>query len=143
MWRLYAIVASILWGLDYSLTEKALEKIRLPTLLAVELAVGFVCMIALSLVSGNFKRDVMTLVNARSDLVVVALIVIAFNVANALIVLSIGSKNAALAGIIEISYPLFIVLFSWLLFKEGSLSLSTIVGGALILTGVCLIFVLN
>ena len=33
-----------------------------------------------------------------------------------LLYLSIGSRNATLASLIEITYPLFVVLFAWLLF---------------------------
>ena len=64
-------------------------------------------------------------------------------VANMFIVLSIGSKNAALSGLIEISYPLFIALFSWLFFRENNLSVGAILGGTFVLIGVSLIYVSN
>src|SRR5271163_1756264 len=32
MWALYAIIAAILWGVDYALTEKVLQSVRFPML---------------------------------------------------------------------------------------------------------------
>lgn len=53
--------------------------------------------------------------------------------------LSIAAKNASLAGLIEISYPIFIILFSILLFQENPLNLAVVIGGALIFAGVAII----
>jgi uncharacterized membrane protein len=54
---------------------------------------------------------------------------------------SIEQKNATLAGLIEIAYPLFIVLFSWLLFRQLHLDAGSLVGGILIVTGAILVSV--
>ena len=66
--------------------------------------------------------------------------VVALLVAEVFISLSIVNKNATLAGLIEITYPLFIVLFAWLLFKEGQLTLGTALGSLCILCGVGVIY---
>lgn len=57
--------------------------------------------------------------------------------------LSITNKNATLAGLIEISYPVFIILFAYLLFKENQLSISAAAGGSLIFLGIFIIYYFN
>lgn len=143
MWLVYAVGASILWGLDYALTEKILKKISFPTLLSIELFFGFISMLAISLVLGSYKTDFHTITNSKTLLYLVIGITLSFAFANTFIVLSIQGKNASIAGLIEIAYPLFIVLFSWLLFKENNLNLATWIGGGLVFVGVSVIYLFN
>jgi drug/metabolite transporter (DMT)-like permease len=143
MWTLYAIIAAILWGLDYALTEKVLHSIRFPVLLGIELFFGFLTMVGIAIFTGSYKADWAGVFSSNRTLLFVVAIVVAFNVANTFIVLSIGDKNATLSGLIEISYPLFIALITWLVFKENNLSVGTVVGGLFILTGVSLIYFFN
>jgi drug/metabolite transporter (DMT)-like permease len=60
-----------------------------------------------------------------------------------LLFLSIDSKNATLTSLIEISYPIFVVVFAYLLFKQVHLNLSMMIGGLLILAGAAIIIVNN
>jgi drug/metabolite transporter (DMT)-like permease len=143
MWALYAIIASILWGVDYALTEKVLQNVRFSTLLSIELFIGFLTMLGIAVFSGSFKADFTELFSSNGTLMLVVAIVVAFNIANMFIVLSIGDKNATLSGLIEISYPLFIALFSWMLFRENNLNAGAIFGGVLVLVGVSLIYLFN
>ena len=50
-----------------------------------------------------------------------------------------GAKNPTLVSLIEISYPLFVVLFTWIFFREMQLNPVTCVGGLLVLAGVAVI----
>ena len=143
MWALYAIIAAILWGVDYALTEKVLQSVRFPMLLSIELFFGFLTMFAFTIFSGSYKIEWAGLLSSNKTMTLVAAIVLAFNIANMFIVLSIGDKNATLSGLIEISYPLFIALFSWLFFRENNLSAGTVSGGIFILVGVSLIYFSN
>lgn len=56
-----------------------------------------------------------------------------------LLIASIAGKNATLAALIEISYPVFVVLFAWILFGEYHLTPRVMLGAGLIITGVLLI----
>lgn len=112
-------------------------------LLSIELFFGFLTMLCIAFFSGSYKADLGSLISSNRTLVLVAAIVVAFNIANTLIVLSIGDKNATISGLIEISYPLFIALFSWLFFKENNLSSGAVLGGVFVLTGVSLIYMAN
>lgn len=143
MWALYAIIAAILWGVDYALTERALQSIRFSMLLSIELFFGFLTMLGIAIFSGSYKADLAGLFSSNKTMVLVVAIVIAFNLANTFIVLSIGDKSATLSGLIEISYPLFIALFSWLFFRENSLSIGTVLGGLCVLGGISIIYFFN
>ncbi|MGO8699412.1 MAG: EamA family transporter [Limisphaerales bacterium] len=143
MWAFFAIVASILWGVEYSLTERVLSRISVSSLLTVVMFCGFLMMLAISLITGVYKTDLVTLSESKKTLALVLSIVLSFNVANACIVLSIGDRNATISGLIEVSYPLFIALFSWVFFRENNLTPGTVLGGLLVASGVVLIYLLN
>jgi drug/metabolite transporter (DMT)-like permease len=57
-----------------------------------------------------------------------------------LIYVAIGEKNATLASLIEISYPFFVAVFAWLFFRDIQFNWQTLIGGALILGGVAVVF---
>ena len=72
-----------------------------------------------------------------------AVAMISSTVGTLLIYLAIGEKNATLASLIEISYPLFVALFAWLFFRQVHLNAMTLVGAGLILGGVAIVFLAN
>jgi hypothetical protein len=53
--------------------------------------------------------------------------------------LAINQKNATMAALLEISYPLFIILFTALFFREIHLDLVGMIGAMLILLGCVLV----
>jgi drug/metabolite transporter (DMT)-like permease len=53
---------------------------------------------------------------------------------------AMSAKNPTLASLIEISYPLFVVLFAWIFFREMQLNAVTLCGGLLVVAGVTVIF---
>jgi drug/metabolite transporter (DMT)-like permease len=96
-----------------------------------------------SLLQGNIKSDARIVFESKELLMTVVVASAIFALANVLVALSIQSKNATLASLIEISYPLFIILFAWLLFREHAINLSVVVGGGLIMIGVGVIYYFN
>jgi drug/metabolite transporter (DMT)-like permease len=52
---------------------------------------------------------------------------------------AMGAKNPTLASLIEVSYPLFVVFFTWVFFREIQLNAMTCMGGLLVLAGVMVI----
>ena len=54
---------------------------------------------------------------------------------------AMGAKNPSLVALIEISYPIFVVMFSWIFFRQMELNVMTFCGGLLILAGVSIIIV--
>src|ERR1700722_2172834 len=142
MWLAYALIAAVIWGLNYTLEERVFKfQISPLTLLAGQawlaafLFTGLACIF-------NLKRDVVTLITHRADALYLFLIAVVVAAAgNFFIAISIQAKNATFAALIEESYPLFTVLFTFLLFKENYLTPGVIMGGALIIAGVVIITV--
>ncbi len=143
MWLVYCLIASIFWGLDYALTERVLKHISFPLLISIELLFGFIVMMTLIGFSKTAHEDIATILKSKQLILLIICITLSFAIANTFIVLSIEAKGATIAGLIEISYPLFIVFFSWLLFKENTLSIATAIGGGLIFIGVSIIYLFN
>jgi len=140
MWLALALSAAVVWGFDYAIAQKLFERRISPiTLLFIQMAVGTVALGVISLFSGKLKKDVLQIVHSADLRWFTALALLGFVIANVLIAFSIKGKNAALAGIVEISYPLFIVLFSVFMFEHTFISLGTVIGGVLIFAGVVVI----
>ena len=138
MWLTYALLAAILWGFNYSLSEKLLHYMAPATLLAIEMAIGALFFGTLSYFT-TAKRDFTVLANDPLVFWLTILEVIVILLANYFIVNSIFFKNATLAGIIELIYPLFTIFFSWFLFNTNHVNSSVVIGGFLIFVGVLII----
>ena len=143
MWVVYALLASIIWGFDYVLAEKLLKKISPATLLSFELFFATIAVFLFSLMGGRLVKDISTITHSRQTGLFLFFGVLTFALANVLTAYSIQTKNATLASLVEISYPLFIVLVGWILFREHALSSSVLVGGILIFIGIFVIFYFN
>lgn len=134
---LYALIASILWGFDYAIAGKMFEKISIYTTLFAQFIVGAIIMLILGY--ADMKKDVPVLAHNNKFTWLFILCCIVFNVAMIFIAQSIKVSNATLAGLIEISYPVFIILCSYLLFRDNHITPSIIIGGVLIFSGVVII----
>lgn len=143
MWFWLSLSAAALWGFDYALSGQVLKKISFPTLISIELFFGFIAMVIISLMSGGWKQDIVTLSASKTVVISVVIITLCFIAGNAMITMSIQEKGASIASIIEMSYPLFVVLLTWLIFKENTLNLATVVGGILVFVGVAVIYLFN
>lgn len=143
MWFAYALLASVTWGINYVLCEQIFKHISVVTSLAISACVTGVVMGAVALFTGAFKEDIAAIASSPRLTALVALQILALMAAELFIGSSIQSKNATLAGLIEISYPLFIALFAWVLLKESSLTVGTVLGGALIFAGVATVYAFN
>ena len=140
MWLLLATLASMFWGVEYSINEQLYRKISVPTVLAIEgLAYLFIA-IGIIIFTGTFRADIATLGSSWRLMGLIAVATCAVTAATFLTGFVITYQNATLAGLIEISYPLFIALFAYLLFKESELNVGTSLGGLLIFGGVALVY---
>ncbi len=140
MWLVFAIGAAIAWGLDYSLSEEIFKSVISPLpLLAYEMLLGGILLLPFIGIA-KMKATIQILLTNRSAFWLFWGILITFNLGNLLIFCSIeAGKNATLAALVELAYPIFTVLFTLLLFKINHLSVSVIVGGAFVFTGITII----
>ena len=94
--------------------------------------------------SNDLTRDIKTFSQLSGfDKLAIASIGITSVLASVLLFMSIENKNATLASLIEITYPVFVALFAFLIFRQMHLNISVIIGGVLIMAGAALIIVNN
>jgi drug/metabolite transporter (DMT)-like permease len=143
MWFFAALSAAVLWGFDYAFAERVLKHISVPVFLSIQLFIASLILMVVAWATGNWHKDMSTLLSSPRVSWLLVAGIIAFSVANVLICVAIQDKNATFSSLIEISYPLFIALISWLIFGEGELTWSTGIGGLLIFSGVSIIYFFN
>ena len=140
-WYVTALGAALIWGIHYPLVDNALKRIS-------PIGVLLLTAIPILLVAVVFHRHlaadylVIKGMDWGSKLIVIALSVTSI-LGSVLLFVSISSRNATLASLIEISYPVFVVLFSYLLFRQVHINASVLAGGVLVFAGVALIILNN
>jgi drug/metabolite transporter (DMT)-like permease len=60
-----------------------------------------------------------------------------------MVYLAISGKNATLASLIEMTYPLFVVIFAYVFYKQMHVTASVFIGGLMVLVGSGLIIYNN
>ena len=140
-WFLYAIAAAILWGLNYALTEKLMKTFSTAIVLLSAALGGLVMAILMGLSGGGFRRDLELLQAGGREVWWLVASVVVYVVANLCILASVRGSNATIAAVVETTYPLFTVVFAWLLFREMQATSGTLLGAVLIIAGVACVLV--
>jgi len=136
-WYVTAIGAALVWGVHYPLVDHALKKLSLVSvLLLTALPILVLTLFFHRTLAADYA--VWTTLDTGPRVRVLALALTSL-LGSVLLFLSIAGKNATLASLIEISYPVFVALFAWLLFREIHVNASVIIGGLLVFAGVTLI----
>jgi drug/metabolite transporter (DMT)-like permease len=144
MWIVYALAASIIWGVSYAASGRVIERGMAPlTFFFYYAAFGALAGALALAATGRLESLAEDLRELGPDRIWFAVATISSTVGTLLIYMAIGEKNATLASLIEISYPLFVALFAWLFFRQVHLNAMTLVGAALILGGVAIVFLAN
>ena len=140
MWLLYALLAALLWGVSYAaagrVLGRGLSSVSFYTCYLVFGAIAVGGFFALSGRAARFADDFRAL---GPDWIWLLVAVMTAPAAGLLIFTAIGEKNAPVASLIEISYPLAAAFFTWLFFRESHLNLQTMIGAALIYTGIIVV----
>lgn len=140
-WFFYALGSAVLWGLAYAMSEKAMKGQMTPAFFIFSVAVaGTVCYGAYLLFQNEFISGIQSLFTEKNVLFYTGVAAASFVFGNLFIFKAINEKNATSANLIEITYPVFTALFVFLLFKEIQITIYTIIGAALIFSGVAVIF---
>jgi len=144
MWLIYALGAAILWGVNYSVSGRLLERGISPfTLFLLDLLFGLLTIGGIVIATGKTRAIPAEIRSLGPNWPMLLLVMTCATAAGLLSFVAIGAKNATLASFIEISYPFFVALFAWLFFRETQLNLPTILGGCLILAGVAAVYLGN
>jgi drug/metabolite transporter (DMT)-like permease len=111
----YAVMAAITWGLVYALDQKILGFTSPLTLLFIDSLLATLFTLPFVLLNPGPLKSILASGKSNIELVIVAIICAAL--ANFLIFAGIKELGSASAAVIEITYPLFVVLFSYLIFR--------------------------
>lgn len=136
-WYLAALGAAVAWGIHYPLVGFALKRVSLVFVLVLT-ALPIVLLAPFFYRRLGADLAALAAMSAAERWTVLALA--ATSLAGAVFLfLSIAAKNATLAALLEITYPVFVALFAWLLFREVHWNASVLAGAVLVFTGVAVI----
>lgn len=140
-WYVTALGAALVWGIHYPLVDFALKRVSVYGVLLLSV-------LPIVLLMPVFLRDLARDLDTVRGLPVaeqgmIAAIGLTSLLGAVLLYLSIAGKNATLASLIEITYPVFVVFFAYVMFRHIHLNASVIVGGLLVIAGAGLIIYNN
>ena len=140
MWIIYALAASLCWGMSYAASGLLLKKGISPLVFFFGYSLfglfgATICLISTGRFQTLFKLG--TVLNANAGWYWFSIGIGALGAY--LTYVAMGAKNPTRAALVEISYPLFVVLFTWIFFREMQLNMLTLCGGLLVLLGVAVI----
>jgi len=142
-WWLFSISAAIIWGLHFNLVVKVSKVLPkdIYTALTIFVITSIAILPLLLVIHQKVFSNVVTLWQSGND-IRVSIIVLVFTAIIAATLLYIAmqlSPNATVAALLDITYPLFIAIIAWLLYKENHLDWYVLAGGGLIFCGAMLI----
>lgn len=133
MGLIYSLGAAISWGIVYSLDQKVLEHVS-PISIAFFSSVATV-LVFLPFMLANNGELIKSFFSSGKENISLASIAIVFAIgANILILFGIKSLGASYASILEIAYPFFVVIFSFIIFRTSP-NMYFYIGGILIFIG--------
>ena len=133
-----AVMASILWGLTYCLDERVLSSLSIYKLYFLHCICGAAVAGAILVFQRQSLAGLFMFDASVTSVPLVGLTLVTATAAALSILASIQLLGANKSAILEIPYPLFVALFSLLLFK-GQLQHPVIVGGLFIFLGSAII----
>ena len=136
MWIVYALCAAVLWGAGYLLYELMLRTVSASGIL---LSTSIICACIYTcwgLIGGTLGQDWLLIKKGGNETKLLGGIILTTCLANATFLASMRLKNATIAGLIEITYPLFTALFAWYFVREAQMSMGTFFGAMLIMAGI-------
>ncbi len=140
-WYIAALGAALVWGVHYPLVGFALQRI---SLFGVLLLTTVPLLLMTPFFVAQLHTDIQTFRNLPlSEQAMVSVLGFTSLAGAAFVYLAISSKNATLASLIEISYPVFVGLFSYLFFRQTHLNASAVLGGLMVIAGAGLIIYKN
>lgn len=129
---LCAVGAAIIWGLVYTIDQKVLSNISPFNLLFIDSLLTAIIMLPFMFFNNGSIKTV--LASGKSTISLIILSVVLAGLANFLIFSGIKGLNASSASMIEIAYPFFVVLFSYIFFRSTP-NIYFFIGGILIFFG--------
>ena len=140
-WWIYAVGAALIWGVHYPLVGRAMQ---VASPITIYILPNIILFLFLPFIYKIVISDYYSIIKSTWDVKLsVFLIMFTSIIGSVGVYKAIHSSNATLASLIEITYPLFVVIFSWLLFRENHLNLPVLIGGLLVIVGTGIIIYFN
>lgn len=133
-WFYYALASSLLWGISYSVAERIVKNINISTSIMIGYFIAFMISLSYNILYRDIKVDFENLTFKTFSMIVFTGII--NTAAVFLINNAIQQKNATYAGLIEISYPVFTIIASYLIFGDMQINMRSVVGALLIFSGI-------
>lgn len=140
-WYVAALAAAITWGIYYPLVDMALKKVSLYSVILLSMIPVFLAM-PLFIKTVGKDIDIVRALPVSEQWVFAALGLIGL-FGEVMVYMAITGKNATLASLIEMTYPLFVVVFAWLFYRQMHVTPSVFIGGLMILVGAGIIIYNN
>tara|TARA_Y100000031_G_C8051345_1_gene306326 strand:- start:109 stop:558 length:450 start_codon:yes stop_codon:yes gene_type:complete len=142
LWLYLAIGTAISWGAGYALSERFLHNgISAPFFLACLGIFSAPIFLFMSFKSGKVQSSIQILLHGEDRFVFYSFLgsIIMYAIGSLLINYAIQLKNATYVNLIEITYPLFTIIFTYILYRNLYLNWATALGAMLVISGVLLI----
>ena len=139
-WFAAALSVAIIWGAVYAMTGRMLMSFS-PFFLIVWSAVASLLLyLPLWIMTGVFNTDYRAFVSSQTNVKITFILIGIFSViAHYLLYYAIQQKNATVASMVEITYPVFAILFLFVVYREIHLTSIGFLGVAVALAGLFLV----
>ena len=140
-WYVTALGAALVWGIHYPLVDFALKRVSIFSVLLLSV---LPVLLLMPVFLRDLARDLDTVrALPTSEQALIAAIGLTSLLGAVLLYISIAGKNATLASLIEITYPVFVAFFAFVMFRHIHLNASVIAGGLMVIAGAGLIIYNN
>ncbi len=140
-WYITALGAALVWGIHYPLVDFALKRV---SVFSVLLLTVLPVLLLMPVFLRDLARDLDTVRSLPGvEQAMIAVIGLTSLLGAVLLYVSIAGKNATLASLIEITYPVFVAFFAYVMFRHIHLNASVIAGGLMVIAGAGLIIYNN
>jgi len=138
---MYAVGAAMIWGLHYPLVSRALQ---VTSPITVYVLPNIILLLCIPFFYKTIVNDYYSILKSTWDIKLsIFLMMFTSIIASIGVYKAIHLSNATLASLIEITYPLFVVIFSFFIFHENHLSWPVVIGGILVTVGTGIIIYFN
>lgn len=135
-WAILTMCAAVCWGLAYALLGKLLHSGVNSAFALTTIGIFTLTTYASVMIKNDALQAGIDLIDQNKYLLILMLAIAACLVSGQFLVYkAITLKDAPHVAILEICYPVFTCLFTWLLFRNLELSWHIVVGGLLIFIG--------
>lgn len=132
----YALISAILFGLLYASTEQIVKFIDIKTYLIIYCLFSLVFLTTIGLIDNSLIKDA---TNSEIPFFYILVSCISGLVASFLSIYAMKQTNAVNVAILEITYPIYTLLFVYLITGKNHLTLNILFGGLLIGAGTLIV----